>query len=346
MSRPMKVVDFDFDSGLLERFLDFPRQHYASDSNWIPDPAEPRLLAKSGFSPTTWRNFLVINKDEILGRVTALINPHLCHAGNRPYAQLGFFECVDDLRVAQLLVEKAAVWLRSNLPNGASILAPMNFDTWHSYRLRTKGFSEPTIFMEPYNPSYYPTLMTALGFNPTSRYVTKTVNDLQSLMEAWEANHDQVFSQGYRVRSFNLSDPVTEMSLIYRLALDAFRDNLFYTDIPEDEFRALYASAAGRLDPDLFLFILDPQGEPVGLCFSIADHRRPNMVNVKTFGILPHVRSEGVGAALAYVVYQRFQAKGFLRVNHCLVRAGNRADKFDGGLGEITREYTLYARSL
>ena len=342
----MKVVDFDFDSGLLKRFLDFPRQHYVSDSNWIPDLAEPRLLAKSGSSPTTWRNFLVMDKDEILGRVTALINPHLCDEDNRPYAQLGFFECVDDLRVSQLLVEKAAVWLRSNLPNGASILAPMNFDTWHSYRLRTKGFSEPTIFMEPYNPPYYPTLITALGFNPTSRYVTKTVNDPQPLMKAWEVHHHHAFSQGYCVRSFDLGEPAAEMSLIYRLALGAFRDNLFYTDIPEDEFRALYASAAGRLDPDLFLFILDPQGEPVGLCFSIADHRQPNTVNVKTFGILPHVRSEGVGAALAYEVYRRFQAKGFLRVNHCLVRAGNRADKFDGGLGEITREYILYARSL
>ena len=342
----MKVVDFDFDSELLKRFLDFPRKHYASDSNWIPDPAEPRLLVDSESSPTTRRNFLVMDKDEILGRVTALINPNLCDGNNRPYAQLGFFECLDDLRAAQLLVEKAAVWLRSNLPNGASILAPMNFDTWHSYRLRTKGFNEPTIFMEPYNPPYYPTLFTTLGFNPTSRYVTKTVNDLQPLMKAWVANHDHAFSQGYRVRTFNLGEPAAELSLVYRMAQDTFRDNLFFTDIPEDEFRALYASAAGRLDPDLFLFILDPQGDPVGLCFSIADHRQPHTVNVKTFGILPHVRSEGVGAALAYEVYRRFQAKGFLRVNHCLVRAGNRADKFDGGLGEITREYTLYARSL
>jgi len=67
---------------------------------------------------------------------------------------------------------------------------------------------------------------------------------------------------------------------------------------------------------------------------------------VKTFGVLPQFRREGVGAGFAHEIYSRFQTKGFTRVNHCLMRAGNRADNFDGGLGLITREYTLYARSL
>ena len=135
------------------------------------------------------------------------------------------------------------------------------------------------------------------------------------------------------------------MSLVYRLATATFLDNLHSSSISEEEFQVLYAGAAGRLDPDLFLFVLNPAGKHVGLCFSFADHRQPQVVNVKTFGILPEVRNDGVGAMLAYAVYGRFQAKGLLQANHCLVRAGNRADKFDGGLGKITREYMLYARS-
>lgn len=342
----MKVVDFDFDPKLLKCFLDFPRQHYASDSNWLPDPSETRLLSDSGSSTATWHNFLVIADDEVLGRVTALINISLCDRHNRPYGQLGFFECVDDLRVAQSLVDAGMNWLGEQLPAGGTVLAPMNFDTWHAYRLRTMGFDSPTFFMEPYNPPYYPALFTALDFSSASHYVTKTVNDLRPLLDAWETSHDHVISQGFRVRSFDRGAPAAEMSLIYNLALDTFRDNLFFSDIPEAEFRALYAGAAGKLDPDLFLFVLDPAGEPVGLCFSISDHRQPDTVNVKTFGVLPHVRGMGVGAALAHEVHRRFQTKGFLCVNHCLVRAGNRADRFDGGLGEITREYTLYARTL
>ena len=36
----MTIVDFDFDPERLKQFLDFPKRHYASDSNWIPDSAE------------------------------------------------------------------------------------------------------------------------------------------------------------------------------------------------------------------------------------------------------------------------------------------------------------------
>jgi hypothetical protein len=284
--------------------------------------------------------------DEILGRVTALVNQRLRDENNHPYGQLGFFECVNDLQAAQLLLDAAVLWLKSHLSAGDSILAPMNFDTWHSYRLRTKGFEEPTFFMEPYNPSYYPALFAARGFTSVSRYITKTVNDLSPLLAFWEPYHHAVLAKGFTVRSFIPSAVTEEMSLIHRLSLAMFRENLFFTDISEAEFRALYAGAAGNLDPDLFLFLLDPSGEPVGLCFNLADHRQPKTVNVKTFGVLPHVRQAGVGAGFAHEIYSRFQAKGFERVNHCLMRAGNRADTFDGGLGKITREYTLFARPL
>lgn len=340
----MKIVDFDFDAGLLKRFLDFPGQHYASDSNWMPDPAEPRLLTDSGSRSTNWRNFLALDGDDVCGRVTAIVNPRVCDENNQPYGQLGFFECVNDLQTAQMLTDSAIDWLRANLPSHGKILSPMNFDTWHSYRFRTKGFDEPTFFMEPHNPSYYPTLFGALGFTPVSHYITKTVNDLSPLLAFWEPYHHGLLAKRFTVRSFNLNAMNEEISLIHRLSQTMFRENLFFTDISEAEFRALYAGAAGNLDPDLFLFLLDPSGEPVGLCFNLADHRQPMTVNVKTFGVLPHVRHEGVGAGFAYEIYSRFQAKGFTRVNHCLMRAGNRADNFDGGLGKVTREYTLFAR--
>ncbi|KAA0261922.1 MAG: N-acetyltransferase [Chloroflexi bacterium] len=341
----MKVLDFDFDRDLLKRFLDFPQRLYASDPNWLPDPGEERLLT-DGFSSSLWRNFLVLNGNEIVGRVTAIVNPLLRDEHGQPYGQLGFFDCIDDLQAAQLMVDGALTWLRSKLGPESTIFAPMNFDTWHPYRLRAKGFDQPTFLMEPHNPAYYPTLLERLGFAPITRYVTKTVNDLEPSLSVWDEFHSRAISWGYSVRTFSPADAFGEMSLVYRLSTDMFRENYYFTDISENEFRALYAGAAGRLDPDLFLFIIDPQQNPVGLCYSFVDHRMTGTVNVKTFGVLPHVRGEGVGAALAYEVYRRFQQKGFKCVNHCLMRAGNRADKFDGGLGEVTREYTLYTRQL
>jgi hypothetical protein len=339
----MKLVDFDFEPEWLNRFLDWPREHYASNPNWMPDPAEPRFLCSGNAAR---RNFLVVDGQEIRGRITAMINPTLLDDSGHPYAQLGFFECSDDPQVARMLVEPALGWLRDHLPEGSTVLAPMNFDTWHAYRLRTGGFEEPTFMMEPYNPSFYPAIFAALDFAPISQYVTKTVTHPATLMSAWEEHHRAAIARGYRFRSIDPAALDSEMSLIHRLSLATFCDNLFFTGIPEEEFRALYAGAASRLDPHLLIFLLDPQGIPVGLSFSSPDARMPATVNLKTFGVLPRVRGEGAGAALAYESYRRFAERGFQQVNHCLMRVGNRADHFDGGLGEVTREYALYARSL
>jgi hypothetical protein len=342
----MKVISFAFDEGWLKKFLDFPRHLYASDPNWMPDPAEPRLLTGGRSRSMTWRNFLMLEGDEVCGRVTAILNPRLCDEDSHPYGQLGFFECVDDLHAAQLLIDPALRWLREAAPATNRVLAPMNFDTWHPYRLRTKGLDEPTFFMEPYNPPYYPSLLLANGFSPVSRYVTKTVNELMPLLAFWEPYHREMLARGFSIRTINMDALPEELSLSYRMSLAMFRENLFFTDISEAEFRALYGGAAGSLDPDLFLFLLDPSGEPVGLVFSFADPLQPKTVNIKTFGVMPQVRREGAGAGLAYEMYSRFHAIGFTCVNHCLMRAGNRADAFDGGLGVTTREYTLFIRSL
>jgi hypothetical protein len=342
----MKLLEFDADSELLRRFLDWPKQHYASDANWMADPGEARLLADPGSRAATWRNFLVMAGDTIRGRATAIINPGLCDERKQPYGQLGFFECVDDPLVARLLVDAAAAWLRKNLPRGCSMLAPMNFDTWHPYRLRTAGLGEPTFLMEPYSPPYYPALLAGMNFTPVSQYVTKTVTDPTMLLGAWEPHYRSAVAGGYGFRNLDVGRLSSEMSLIYRLSLAAFRDNLFFTEIAEAEFRAMYAGTAGSLDPELFVFVLNPSAEEVGLAFSIADHRLPETVNFKTFGIVPGLHGKGLGAALAFEVYRRFQSKGFSRVNHCLMRAGNRADDFDRGLGKVTRAYTFYTRPL
>lgn len=342
----MRTLAFDFDATLLQRFLDWPRQHYISDPNWLPDPSAAHLLSREANPGASWRNFLVLDGDAIYGRVTALVNPRLRDEHHQVFGQLGFFECVDDPSAAQTLLSAAMDWLRENAPQTRTVLAPMNFDTWHPYRLRTRGFDQPTFLMEPYNPPYYPALLALLGFTPTMTYVTKTVTDPSALLAAWQPYHEQAIAQGYTFRSFDPATVNTEMTLVYRLSVPTFRDNFFFAETSEAEFRALYAGVAGSVDPALLFFMLDAAGEPVGFSFSVPDHRQSQTVNLKTFGVLPRVRNAGMGAALAWEAYRRFQAKGFTRVNHCLMRAGNRADQFDRGLAEITREYTLYSRPL
>ncbi len=346
----MKIVDFDFDPDLLQRFLAFPHLHYGSDPNWLPDPDEARLLAPARSpSPTArWRNFLAVEPDgeRIRGRLSAIVNARLADENGRPFGQLGFFECVDDLHTARALINRALAWLRANAPEAQTVLGPMNFDTWHSYRWRVSGFDQPTFAREPYNPPYYPALLEMLDFAPIAFYVTKTVAEPAPLSAAWEQYHARALAQGFTFRPLNPAALVEEMFLIYRLSLVMFQENLFFVGISESEFTALYASAGAALDPELLLFILDPAGEPAGFSFTFPDPRCRNTANLKTGGVMPAWRGTGLGATVAYEVYRRLVRKGFTRINHCLMREGNRFDQFDRGAAAVTRRYALYSRPL
>ena len=342
----MRLVDFDLDPALLQQFLEWPRQLYAGDPNWLDDPSAARLLSAGVYQGAIWRNFLVLDGSHVLGRLTASANHLLTDDDGHPFGQLGFFECVDDPAAARLLVGAASEWLRLKIPQSRSVLAPMAFDTWHSYRLRTSGFDASSFQMEPYNPPHYPDLFASLGFAAVSHYVTKTVTDLPRLLRLWEPYHRRAVARGYRFRTFNPADSAGEMSLLYRLSTSIFKQNPFYVDIPEAEFRCMYGGAAGQLDPDLLIFVTDPTGEPVGFSFSMPDPRQPGTINVKTLGTLARVHGLGIGAALAHEIYRRFEARGFTRVNHCLMRAGNLADLLDRHKAQVTREYTLYSRAL
>lgn len=337
----MRIFDFDSDPLLLERFVGFPEQLYSGDPNWIRDPGEARWL-----SAVALRKLLAVDAEEaVCGRAAVMLNPALRDEQGRPYAQIGFFECVDDLAVAARLVAAALGWLRAHPAGAQTVLAPINFDTWHAYRARTRGFDQPTLVMEPYNPAYYPDLLAGLGFAPTACYVTKTVNDPSRLAAAWRPYHERAVAMGYTFRAFEPAAKAEELGLIYRLSIEIFRENLFFAEIPEAEFRALYAPVIAAIDADLLTFALDPAGQPVGFTFVIPD-RQPATANFKTLGVLPRETGLGTGAALAYEAYRRLQERGFTQVNHCLMRAGNRADQFDRGLAEVTREYALYARPL
>jgi GNAT superfamily N-acetyltransferase len=340
----MKVIAFDNDPDLQGLFMEAARGIYSGDTGWLGDSATGRLGVED--ADPLRRHFLAMDGSRILGRVSAAINPALREMHGPAYAQLGQFECVDDVAAARALIQEAIGWLRQAAPASKTLLAPMDLDTWHAYRLRTGGFDEASFPMEPYNPAYYPALFAALGFAPVVRYVTKTVNDPAIPMQAWEASYKRATRRGYRFRSFDGGNRPGEMLQIHGLSREMFCRNPFYVDISLAEFARMYAGEAGQLDTELFVFMLDPQGETVGFAFASPDRRRHELVNIKTFGTLPRVHGLGAGAALAMEVYRRAIRRGFTRINHCLMRAGNEADLMDRGGARVTREYTLYSKAM
>jgi hypothetical protein len=271
----MKIHRFTFEAEWLREFVDFPWTIYADDPRWIPPSREEvrRLLAPENpfFRYGEALNLLVTEGGRTLGRCSAMINPKLKQYGSSP-GLIGFFEVVDRYEVSEALLTEAVGWLRKR--GLEEVWGPMNFSTWHSYRLMTRGFDRDPFYGEPYNPPYYPEHFDRFGFESTTRHYSWDLGE-EHLREL-HANAKQ-FSEAvpprdeFRCESLDPRRLEADLRRIYDLAVPGFRGNFGWSPIDWGEFEPLYTDLRHTVIPDLVRFAVTPAGQTVGLFYLYPD---------------------------------------------------------------------------
>lgn len=252
---------------------------------------------------------------------------------------IGSFEALDSPRVTSLL-DDAASWLREQ--GAKQVIGPMDGDTWHRYRVNAGPFDTPPFLLEPVNPPYWDALWRDAGFEVIERYSSKRIDDVMPLMQKLAPMHERAVTRGYRIRTFDLTRLQDELTLVWRLSLEIFRGNAWYSDISLDDFLALYRGIDRLLVPELVLFI-EHESQPVGFLFAYPD-TDPRTVDYKTIGVLPTHRRGYVGWAMLHQAYSAAVAMGRPAANHCLMREENASQSMDAGEGVTFRRYYLYSQ--
>ncbi len=151
-------------------FLEFPWRLYHGDPNWVP-PLRGNQRALVGFAPHPFyeRNrsqaFLAYRNGEVAGRILAIINQGHIERFQERRGFFGFFESVDDERVAHGLFDAARQWLADH--GLESMRGPTNPSLNYELGLLIEGFDTPPTFMMTYNPPYYQRLIESYGFRKT-----------------------------------------------------------------------------------------------------------------------------------------------------------------------------------
>jgi hypothetical protein len=273
---------------------------------------------------------LVIFANEA-GRCLARLAGHL--------GMIGSFEAQNDPARVSVLLHDAANWLREQ--GATQIVGPMDGDTWHRYRVNAGPFDRPPFLLEPVNPPYYDALWRAAGFEVLERYSSKRVDDVSRLASQLAPMRERAVARGYRIRPIDPSRLTEELTLVWRLSLEIFRGNPFYSDIALDEFLALYDGIERLLVHELVLFI--QQGdETAGFLFAYPDSDS-RTVNYKTIGVVPAHRRGYVGWAMLQQAYAAALTMQRPVANHCLMREENASQSMDAGEGTAFRHYLLYA---
>ncbi len=149
-------------------FLDMVHDIYRGDPNWVChldkdirevfDPATNNFF-KHGVC-TRW--LLQDDAGKVIGRIAAFIDKKQMNDYDHPTGGVGFFECINDQKAANLLFDTAKEWLGKQ--GVQAMNGPINFGETDKYwGLLVDGFTQPA-YKIAYNPKYYQNLWENYGF--------------------------------------------------------------------------------------------------------------------------------------------------------------------------------------
>jgi len=163
-----------------KEFLDVARVLYKNDNVWVcpmdNDINNTFDRSHNAFfthgDATRW----VIKDDQgnLIGRIAAFINERKADFDGKRGGGIGFFECINDQKTANLLFDTAKEWLAKR--DVKYVLGPINFgENDFFWGLLVIGFTHPSYGMN-YNAAYYEQLFLDYGFKAQTQQLTNSLN--------------------------------------------------------------------------------------------------------------------------------------------------------------------------
>ncbi len=320
----------------LERFLRFPYRIHDGNPHWVaPLLVERRAFLdrrKNAFFRHSEAELMVaLRGSETVGRIAAIENRrHLETYGDRT-AFFGFFDAIDDARVASRLVQRAAEWARAR--GLVRLRGPMSFTINDECGLLLDAFDQPPVLLMSYNPSYYASLLEGAGFVKAQDLFAYRMDVPERVPARLAAFARGVAERGIAVRKLDFARFDEEVERIHRIHSRAWAANWGAVPLTVEEMRALAKELKPLADRDL-VFLAEEAGEPVGVSVTVPDihqalrlargrllpfgllkilwaKRRIDALRVLILGVLPGHRYRGVDAALYARTMEEAKRKGY-----------------------------------
>ena len=151
-----------------KEFIEVPLKIYQNDKNWI-SPLDKdiksvfNLKKNKAFRQGEAIRWLITKNNITIGRIAAFYNKKKSTKDKLFVGGCGFFECINDQKVANRLFNTAKKWLREK--GCESMDGPINFgerDKWWGCLI--KGFNIEPNYLQNYGKDYYKKLFENYGF--------------------------------------------------------------------------------------------------------------------------------------------------------------------------------------
>lgn len=222
---------------------------------------------------------------------------------------VGFFACAPERADAgRKILQEALNWLEKK---GRKIqYGPVNFSTWHSYRLRTDTDPDPGFSWEPARDPVLARILGDAGFTPTQTYCSKGFHGMNGIADVCAPFVQKAEERGFRFREFDLKNHLMrEIQAIQRINAQSFNESFLAEPISKLEYERLYAPPLLARDVRFSHFILDPAGEEIAYFFVFVER---GVTIVKTVAVVAKHQQDGLASAcLGWSARRAFEA-GFM----------------------------------
>lgn len=355
MSRIERIV---YDGRLPESFFAIPSNIYA-ELGFAPH--ESKTFTEKLWAKEAETKELLIYTDHKGIRLAAMFPAETSDC------YFGFWETINDYR---LNATAFGLLQADALARGrTAVIGPINFNTFHPYRLRTGGTPSWTQFdREPVNPDYYPALLQGLGFNVTATYESRLIPQtaIPAVYSHKQLLLDELGKLPYDLIPLNPATWAEHEAGLYGLIDAIFSQNPFYQPISRSAFGLLYnRNFAEKLCPHSSVLFRDRQSgrlAAISLChpnytsLSMEEGMSPNferdfgklekkVLLAKSVGVHPDYRRQGLMNFLGAYGMLSFR-EHYEEVIFCTMRSDNFSLQFTDGLEYEKAGYALYRREL
>jgi hypothetical protein len=258
-------------------FIRFPWKIYRENAYWVPPLVQDQ---RSKFSPAhpffthaEMTLLLAVERGEILGRIAGVIDHQYVAFHEEKTGFFGFFESVEDQRVADALLSGVCDWLREH--GMQKMIGPMNPSTNDECGLLTDGFESSPCLMMPYNPPYYSSLLHAFGLTKAMDLYAYWLDQASFVGGRLSRITQKVVRREpqLRVRPLNMRHFDEELKIIKEIYNNAWSKNWGFVPMAEEELDTLAKSLKPLVVPELVL-IACWENEPIAFSVTLPDYNQ------------------------------------------------------------------------
>lgn len=324
----------------LTEYIKFPFQLYKDNKYWVPPIIADELETFDKTKNPAFENaeayfYLAYKNNEVVGRITAIINWNEVNNQHKKKVRFGWFDVIDDIEVTKALLEKVYELGQKN--NLEHIEGPMGFSNLDKVGILTEGFDEIGTMITWYNHPYYASHFEQLGYTREKEYLESKF-PFSNVKPDFFQKANELVKKRYQLNPLNFKTTkevmphVDKMFDLFNETYSSLSSFVAISDIQKEYFKKKYISF---INPEFIKFVEDKDHNivafsivmpsfsealqkskgklfPFGFLHLLKAKRQSKDMIFYLIGVHPEYQNKAVTAIIFNEYYNTFKEKGIV----------------------------------